>query len=255
MPFSLPHQPHSWKEHFLTHYALVQTLECKPTYSKNYSMCLPGWWASVPQCVHEFTTLSVITFHFLSPRGFCWLDHPLISHSLMSARAHDLTIVNNKSFAIACPRLSASDSSVKKFPFQNNKAGCTKHRIMSESFWATTVLVTTDHTPETSIHPSLIITRELYQRQDLLLAKKPKTQPTKTNQTNKTNHNLHTQKSKVLSSKQCFYNLHFEECKQTQVKLRQVIQRISTVTAQSPRWSGSLPQINLNPVLHSQWAL
>lgn len=136
-------------------------------------MCLPGWWASVPQCVHEFTRLSVITFHFLSPCGFCWLDHPLISHSLMSARAHDLTIVNNKSFVIACPRLSTSDSSVNKFPFQNNRAGCTKHRTMSESFRATTGLVTTDHTPETSIHPFLIIRNELDQSQDLLLVKKP----------------------------------------------------------------------------------
>lgn len=171
----------------------------------------------------------------------------------MSARAHDLTIVNNKSFVIACPRLSTSDSSVNKFPFQNNRAGCTKHRTMSESFRATTGLVTTDHTPETSIHPFLIIRNELDQSQDLLLVKKtPKTQPTKTSPTNKTNHTLHTQKSKVLSSKQSFYNLHFEECKQTQVKLRQVIQSISTATAQSSRWSDSLPQINLNPVLHTQ---
>lgn len=73
----------------------------------------------------EFTRLFIITFQFLSPCVFCWLDHSLTSHPLMSARAHDLTIVNNKSFVIACPRLSTSDSSVNKFPFQNNRAGCT----------------------------------------------------------------------------------------------------------------------------------
>lgn len=103
----------------------------------------------------------------------------------MSARARDLTIVNNKSFVIAYPRLSTSESSINKFPFQNNRAGCTDHRIMSESFRATTGLVTTDHTPETSIHPSLIIRSDLDQSQDLLLVKK--LQPITKNPTNKQN--------------------------------------------------------------------
>lgn len=84
--------------------------------------------------IHDFTRLFTIPFHFFSPCVFCWLDHPLISHSLTSARAHDITIVNNTSFVIVCPRPSTSDSSVNKFPFQNNRAGCTKHKIMSESF-------------------------------------------------------------------------------------------------------------------------
>lgn len=190
------------------------------------------------ECVPEFARLFIITFHFLSPCVFCQLDHPLISHSLMAARAHDHAIVNNKLFVTACQRLSTSDPSVNTFPFQKNRAGCTNHRNMSESFRAATGLVTTDHASETSNHPSLIIRSDLDQSKDLVLVKKktkPKIQPAKTSQTNKTNHTQHTQKSKVLSSKQSLYNLHFKECKQTQVKLRQAIESISTVIAQAPR--------------------
>lgn len=121
--------------------------------------------------------------HFTSsvPVSSCWLDHPLICHSLMSARAHDLTIVNNKSFVIACLRLSTSGSFVNKFHFQNIRAGCTKHRIMSESFRATTGLVTTDHIPETSVHPSLTIRSGFDRSQDLLLVKKNPKNPTNKN--------------------------------------------------------------------------
>lgn len=61
-----------------------------------------------------------------------------------------------------------------------------RHRIMSESFKATTGLVTTAHTPETSIHPSLIIRSDLDQSQDLFLVKKNKTKSKQTKNHHKT---------------------------------------------------------------------
>lgn len=101
----------------------------------------PGWWASVLLFTHSvhvsLQDLSSSRFTSSVPCVFCWLDHPLISHSPTSARAHDLTIANNKQFVIALPRLSTSDSSVNYIIFQNNRAGSTKHRTTSESFRAT----------------------------------------------------------------------------------------------------------------------